>query len=44
MDEIHGIFTAYQMRKEQENLIMKEATFKASKKTKKKNKKKSKQI
>jgi hypothetical protein len=42
MDELHGIFTAYEMRIEQENPVTKEATFKASKKTKKKNKKKSK--
>jgi hypothetical protein len=42
MDELHGIFTAYEMRIEQENPVMKEAMFKASKKTKKKNKKKSK--
>jgi hypothetical protein len=42
MDELHGIFTAYEMRTEQENPVMKEKTFKASKKTKKKNKKKSK--
>ena len=38
MDKLHGIFTAYEMRIEQENLIKKEATFKASKKTKKKHK------
>jgi hypothetical protein len=38
MDELHGIFTAYEMRTEQENLVTKEATFKASKKTKKKSK------
>jgi hypothetical protein len=31
MDELHGIFTAYEMRTEQENLDVKEATFKASK-------------
>jgi hypothetical protein len=42
MDELHGIFTAYEMRIKQENPVMKEATFKASKKTKKQNKKKSK--
>jgi hypothetical protein len=42
MDELHGIFIAYEMRIEQENLVMKEATFKASKKTKKQNKKNSK--
>jgi hypothetical protein len=42
MDELHGIFTAYEMRTEQENPSKKEATFKASKKTKKKKKHKSK--
>jgi hypothetical protein len=39
MDELHGIFIAYEMRTEQENLVTKEATFKASKKSKKKGKK-----
>jgi hypothetical protein len=34
MDELHGIFTAYEMRIEQENPSNKEATFKASKKKK----------
>jgi uncharacterized coiled-coil protein SlyX len=38
MDELHGILTAYEMRIEKDNPVMKEATFKASKKTKKKNK------
>jgi hypothetical protein len=38
MDESHGIFTAYEMRIEQEKLVTKEATFKASKKEKKKSK------
>jgi hypothetical protein len=42
MNKIHGIFTAYEKRTEQENPVTKEATFKASKKTKKKNKQKSK--
>jgi effector-binding domain-containing protein len=42
MDELHGIFTTYEMRTEKENPVTKEATFKASKKTNKKNKKKSK--
>jgi hypothetical protein len=42
MDEIHGIFTGYEMRTEQDNPSKKEETFKVSKKTKKKNKKKSK--
>jgi hypothetical protein len=36
MDELHGIFTAYEMRTVQENPSTKEATFKASKRTKKK--------
>jgi hypothetical protein len=40
MDELHGIFTAYEMRTEQENPDIKEATFKASKKSKKKGRKK----
>jgi hypothetical protein len=31
MDELHGIFTAYEMRTEQENPDVKEAAFKASK-------------
>jgi hypothetical protein len=38
MDELHGIFTAYEMRTEQENLDVKEAAFKASKRSKKKKK------
>jgi uncharacterized lipoprotein YehR (DUF1307 family) len=42
MEELHGIFTTYEMRIEQENPVMKEATFKESKKTKKQNKQKSK--
>ena len=33
MDELHGIFTACEMRTEQENPGIKEATFKASKKS-----------
>jgi hypothetical protein len=36
MDELHGIFIAYEMRTEQENPYIKEAAFKASKKSKKK--------
>jgi hypothetical protein len=36
MDELHEILTSYKMRKEKDNLVMKEATFKASKKIKKK--------
>jgi hypothetical protein len=40
MDEPHGIFTTYEMRTKQENPIMKETNFKASKKTKKKNRQK----
>jgi hypothetical protein len=31
MDELHGIFTTYDMRTEQENPDVKEVTFKASK-------------
>jgi hypothetical protein len=42
MDERHGIFTAYEMRIEKDNPVMKEETFKKSKKTKKQNKAKSK--
>jgi hypothetical protein len=34
MDDLHGIFTAYEMRTEQENPDVKEATFKASKRSK----------
>jgi hypothetical protein len=40
MDEVHGIFTAYEMRIEQENKDVKEEAFKASKISKKKGKKK----
>jgi hypothetical protein len=36
MDELHGIFTTYEMRTEQENLDVKEAVFKVSKRSKKK--------
>ena len=39
MDELHGIFTTYEMRTEQENQYIKEAAFKASKRSKKKEKK-----
>jgi hypothetical protein len=39
MDELHGTLTTYEMRTEQDNLVTKEATFKASKKTKKKERK-----
>jgi hypothetical protein len=35
MDELHGIFTAYEMRTKQENPDVKEAAFKASKRSKK---------
>jgi hypothetical protein len=42
MDELHGIFTAYEMRIEQDNPVTKEATFKASKKEKKQRNPKSK--
>jgi hypothetical protein len=38
MDELHGIFTSYEMRTEQENPDAKESTFKASKRSKKKKK------
>jgi hypothetical protein len=38
MDELHGIFTTYEMRTEQENPDVKEETFKASKRSKKKEK------
>jgi hypothetical protein len=38
MDALHGIFTAYEMRIEQENPDVKEVTFKASKISKKKEK------
>jgi hypothetical protein len=38
MDELHGIFTAYEMRTEQENPDLKEAAFKASKRSKQKKK------
>jgi hypothetical protein len=38
MDELHGIFTAYEMRTKQENPDVKEASFKASKRSKKKKK------
>jgi predicted class III extradiol MEMO1 family dioxygenase len=38
MDKLHGIFTVYEMRNEQENLDVKEAAFKASKRSKQKKK------
>jgi hypothetical protein len=38
MDELHGIFTSYEMRTEQENPDVKEASFKASKISKQKKK------
>jgi hypothetical protein len=38
MNELHGIFTAYEMRTEQENSDVKEAAFKASKRSKQKKK------
>jgi hypothetical protein len=38
MDELHRIFTAYEMRTEQENPDVKEAVFKASKRSKQKKK------
>jgi hypothetical protein len=43
MDELHGIFTAYEMRIEQENPGIKEAAFKASKRSKQKSKQKEKE-
>jgi hypothetical protein len=39
MDELHGIFTAYEMRTKQENPDVKESSFKASKISKQKKKK-----
>jgi hypothetical protein len=39
MDEIHGIFTSYEMRIERDNLSRREGAFKASKKTRKKQEK-----
>jgi hypothetical protein len=38
MDKLHGIFIAYEMRFEQENPYVKEASFKSSKRSKKKKK------
>jgi hypothetical protein len=35
MDKLHGIFTTYEMRTEQENPDVKEAAFKESKRSKK---------
>jgi hypothetical protein len=43
MEEIHGIFTAYEMRTKQENPNIKEATFKESKRSKKKRNQKEKE-
>jgi hypothetical protein len=40
MDELHGIFIAYEMRIEQENLYIKEVAFKESNKSKQKRRKK----
>jgi len=40
MDELHGIFTTYEMRHEQENPDIKEEVFKSSKSSKQKEKKK----
>jgi hypothetical protein len=42
MDELHRIFTTYEMRTKQKNPDIKEATFKASKMSKEKRKKKEK--
>jgi hypothetical protein len=36
MDELHGIFTTYEMRTKQENPDVKESSFKASKRSKQK--------
>jgi hypothetical protein len=44
MDKLHGLLTAYEMRIEQDNLVTKEAAFKASNKTNKSNKQQSKSI
>jgi hypothetical protein len=43
MDELHGIFTAYEMKTEQENTDIKEAAFKESKRSNQKGKKKEKE-
>jgi hypothetical protein len=43
MNELHGIFTTYEMRNEQENTYIKEAAFKASKRSKQKGKQKEKE-
>jgi hypothetical protein len=40
MDELHGILTTYDMRTKKKNTIMKETSFKASKKMNKKDKNK----
>lgn len=40
VDELHGIFTSYEMRTEKENLDIKEEAFKTSKRSKKKGNKK----
>jgi hypothetical protein len=42
MDEIHGIFTTYEMIIEHENPYIKEETFKSSKRSNQKGKKKEK--
>jgi hypothetical protein len=43
MDKLHVIFTTYEMRTEQENPDIKEASFKSSKRSKQKGKKKEKE-
>jgi hypothetical protein len=43
MNELHGIFTTYEMRTEKKNPDIKEEAFKASKRSKKKGKKKEKE-
>ena len=42
MDELHGIFTSYEMRTKKENPYINEESFKASKRSKQKGKKKEK--
>jgi hypothetical protein len=44
MDELHEIFIAYEMRTEQENPSIKEATFKESKRSIKRERKKKRNI
>jgi hypothetical protein len=44
MEKLHGIFTTYEMRTEQENTDIKEVAFKESKRSKQKGKKNKKNI